>query len=308
MTELFRVLAALAEPPTAATPHLAEAVGLPASPTAAEHTDLFVFQLPPYASIYLGSEGMIGGDGRDRIAGFWRALGATPPAEADHLVTLLAAYADLLDRLESPRSEQQRHQALAARRAFLWEHLLSWLPAFLIKAQDVAPASFRRWAELLREALREEARQSDGTGVLPLPLREAPPLQQEDLIPDLLVPVRSGVILTRADVIMGARSLDLGIGMSDRRRMLRAMLEQDAARTLGWLADEATRWARRHGDLTDELGPVAAFWQQRAEATRDRLGDLLDDLLGDRLGESSSTRCGQAPDPNGCTEDGSPRS
>lgn len=50
-------------------------------PAVDEHTDVLVFQAYPYASIYLGAEGMLGGKARDRIAGFWRALGGEPPAE-----------------------------------------------------------------------------------------------------------------------------------------------------------------------------------------------------------------------------------
>lgn len=277
MTELFRALAALAEAPTAASPRLADAVGLTAAPTAAEYTDLFVFQQPPYASVYLGSEGMVGGDARDRIAGFWRALGAVPPPEPDHLVTLLGAYADLLERHEAAGDGMQRQQVQAARRAFLWEHLLSWLPAYLIKAQEVAPMTFRRWAELLMEALLEEARESGDEPRMPLHLREAPPIAQapdensHTFLGALLTPVRSGMIVTRTDLIRGARSMDLGVGVGDRRTMLRALVDQDPESTVRWLSDEARRWARRHADLARDLGPVATYWRQRAETTAELL-------------------------------------
>ena len=89
--ELFRALAVLAEPPRAETAHLAVALELGAVPEASEYTDLFVFQLYPYASVYLGAEGMLGGEARDRIAGFWRALGQVPPAEPDHLAVMNAS-------------------------------------------------------------------------------------------------------------------------------------------------------------------------------------------------------------------------
>src|SRR3712207_4790889 len=73
--ELLRALAVLAEPPTAETRRVAEALGLGAGARADEYTELFVFQLYPYASVYLGREGMLGGEARDRVGGFWRALG-----------------------------------------------------------------------------------------------------------------------------------------------------------------------------------------------------------------------------------------
>ena len=88
MIELVRTLGVLAEAPNSGTGSVAAAIGLPA-PTPDDYTDAFVFQLYPYASVYLGAEGMIGGEARDRIAGFWRALRLTPPAEPDHLTALL---------------------------------------------------------------------------------------------------------------------------------------------------------------------------------------------------------------------------
>src|SRR5204863_6550834 len=96
--ELFRTLGVLLEPPVAAHRPLAELLDLGPPPSAAEHTDLFRFQLYPYASVYLGAEGMLGGEARDRIAGFWRALGLVPPAEPDELTVMLGFYAELAER------------------------------------------------------------------------------------------------------------------------------------------------------------------------------------------------------------------
>ncbi len=59
--ELFRALAVLAEPPTEETGRVSEALGLGVPPSADEYTELFVFELYPYASVYVGQEGMLGG-------------------------------------------------------------------------------------------------------------------------------------------------------------------------------------------------------------------------------------------------------
>ena len=96
--EVFRALAALCEPPGPQTGTLAAALGLDGPvPDEAGHTELFLFQLYPYASVYLGPEGQLGGPARDRVAGFWRAVGLTPPAEPDHLAALLGLLAALAD-------------------------------------------------------------------------------------------------------------------------------------------------------------------------------------------------------------------
>src|ERR1051325_10479599 len=130
--ELFRALAVFAEPPgREGVGRVAEALGLGEVPDASAYTDTFVFQLYPYASVYVGDEGMLGGEASARAAGFLTALGREAPREPDHLATMLGAYASLCESEERARDEREREHFRGARRAFLWEHLLSWLPVYL---------------------------------------------------------------------------------------------------------------------------------------------------------------------------------
>ena len=135
--ELFRALGALSETPRPELQPIADALDLGPLPGRAAHGGLFLFQLYPHASVYLGAEGMMGGEAADRIAGFWRALGQTPPGEPDHLAVMLGLHARLGELEEQaadrPAGERWRH----ARTAFLWENLLSWLPIFLMKLGDL---------------------------------------------------------------------------------------------------------------------------------------------------------------------------
>jgi len=259
--ELFRALAVLAEPPAAEHRGLAAALDLPA-PTSREHTDLFLLQLYPYASVYAGAEGMLGGEAGDRVAGFWRALELTPPAEPDHLAALLGLYAALADRGAPPEW----------RRALLWEHLLSWLPVFLAKLDDIAPPSYRAWGRLLAEVLAAEADALGPQPLLPLHLRSAPALEPPEtagvdaLIAGLLAPVRTGFVLVRDDLRRMATELGLGLRVAERRYVLRALLDQDAGRVLGWLAGEARRWADLHAQASGVTDEIASFWEARAVA------------------------------------------
>jgi TorA maturation chaperone TorD len=285
--ELFRALGALVETPR---PELAEIAGLldlGPLPTRAAHGSLFLYQLYPYASVYLGAEGQMGGEARDRIAGFWRALGQTPPAEPDHLALMLGLLARLAELEAQAAEEPERESWRHARGAFLWEHLLSWLPIFMMKLLDlaggegVADPFYARWAILLRDALREEAESIGGLpDQLPLHLREAPGLVDpragtaQDFLGTLLSPVRSGMILVRADLARAARELGLGPRLGDRRAMLATLLEQDAAAALGWLEKEAASWAAKQ-QPEDHLAPqLALFWHQRAKSTARLLAEL----------------------------------
>ena len=73
--ELYRALGSLIEPPAPEHVRLARALGLPAVPAEEEHAAVVAFQRHAYASVHLGGEGMIGGEVRDRVEGFRRALG-----------------------------------------------------------------------------------------------------------------------------------------------------------------------------------------------------------------------------------------
>ena len=283
--ELFRALAVLCEPPSKEAASLAGALRLGALPTASEYTDVFVFQLYPYASVYLGAEGMLGGEARDRVAGFWRALGQTPPAEVDHLSVMLALYARLAELEEEERDTVRRESWRQARKAFLWEHLASWLPVYLAKIALVAPPFYRRWGELLAQALGEETRRLGEQPTRPLHLREtygladprAASASTEEFLQSLLAPARTGIILVREDLSRAARRLNLGSRIGERRFVLRALFGQDARALLAWLADECEEWTARHRRHRRLFGAVGEAWEEKSERAARLLRELRDE-------------------------------
>lgn len=279
--EILRALGFLTEPPGEAHRRPARALGLGPLPEASEHTALFVFRLYPYASVYLGAEGKLGGEARDRVAGYWRALGMTPPVECDHLATLLSLYAEIAERDVGGEGEPGRWRQ--ARRALFWEHLASWLGVYLKAVKGVATPFYREWAALLERCLEEEAERLGPLDRLPLHLRDSPPLPDprleggSRLLEGLLAPVASGMVLVRDDLERAARDLGLGLRQGERRYALESLLAQDPEPALGWLAAEARRWERRHRRGADWLGEVGLFWAKRAAAT----GALLEEVTED---------------------------
>jgi TorA maturation chaperone TorD len=281
--ELFRALAVFAEPPAPQSAFVARALALGALPAASEYTEIFGFQLYPYASVYLGAEGMLGGEARDRVAGFWRALAETPPAEPDHLSVMLALYAHLSELEADARDDAPRASWRRARTAYLWEHLLSWLPAYLSKLIEIAPPFYRRWGEILRDALREEARATaTGEAPLSLHLRAAAGIvdpregETAEFLQTLLSPARSGMILVRSDLSRAARTLELGLRAGERKYVLESLFAQDARGVLAWLAREARDWAQRHRLEPGALAGIAHAWEAKAEATARLLEELKD--------------------------------
>jgi len=282
---LLRVLAELiagpgAGPGAAGVGHavaLADALELPRAPTASELTDLFDFQVYPYASVHLGAEGMLGGDARDRIAGFLRALDVTPPPEPDHLVVLLHAYADLTD-LAGDGGGRAEH----ARGVLLHEHLGSWVGRLLTRVVELGAEPLRAWAVLLADVLATELSHHGPPPALPPALRDAPvvPTPDEataaDWVQALLSPVRAGLVLARADLARAAHDLDLGARVGERAFVLRNLLDQDARAVLGWLSQEAGRQADAL-DMVEMTGGavVADWWRARLHATAALLEDSI---------------------------------
>lgn len=278
--ELFRALALFAEPPRKSSLPLAEALELGQLPPESEYTDTFLFQLYPYASVYLGPEGMMGGEARDRVAGFWRALGLAPPAEPDHLSVMLALYAELAAREEKEPDELRRERLGHARAAFLWEHLLSWLPVYLQKLSRIAPPFYQKWGETLKSALMVELETLDKPRQLPLHLRGSDCLidprehDTEGFLQSLLTPARSGMILMRADLVRCGQTLSLGLRMGERKFIMRSLFSQNPRGVLEWLLGELADWKEQHRQSLGPLGAIAAAWLEKTE----RAAALLEEL------------------------------
>jgi TorA maturation chaperone TorD len=256
MTEALRALAVLLEAPRHEHAAIAAALELPAPPAADEYTSALVFQAYPYASVYLGAEGMLGGEARDRIAGFWRALGGEPPAEPDHLSVLLAGVADLADLAGT---------ASSVRGALFWEHVASWMPPYLAALRRIGAPFYLAWADLCAALLAELAGELGPPVRLPLALRAAPacsraPADLDELLATLFAPVRTGVVLVRDDLERAGAELGLGVRAGERRFALRSLLAQDPAGVLGWLATEA----RAQATALATLPSITAWWAARA--------------------------------------------
>ena len=290
-----RGLAVLAESPGEEHAMIASSLGLESVPLVAEYSDLFLFQLYPYASVYLGPEGMIGGVARDRIAGFWHAVGLRPPKEPDHLAALLGLYASLIERAGAEGSEAEALLSVQASRTLLFEHLCPWVFSWLDRMQELSSGLYASWANLLESFLLEELSgagasrfvdESVNSRAVSLQhLRNVPSLPDprsdgsEAFIAGVLASIRSGMIITRADLAGIARSLDLGLRAGERRYALEHLIAQDAERTLRALMHEARRQGDAHQHRVTWLGESAGHLSHRCAST----AALLDELAQEGL-------------------------
>ncbi len=276
--ELLRALGAFTVIAPPASNHLGDALGLARLP-AADHTRLFVLDLPPYASAYLGADGQLGGDAADRVAGLWRALGLTPPSEPDHLASLLALDAELGHAATTCRTTLARRRLAHARQTLRAEHLTSWLAAYLAAAATYPGGA--GWAQLCHAAL-DQGTDHARRHPLAAALRDAPPgiaaaSDLGQLLDALIAPVRTGFVLTHRDLQHAGDQIGVGVRRGERRYTLRALLEQDPAATLTWLARHARRWSALH--RRQPLDPTAShWWSDRAARAAATLADLAAEL------------------------------
>jgi len=269
--DLLRALGSVPlSPPPCCQPVL-ESLGL-RRVTGAEHTAVFVLTAPPHAAIYLGEEGKLGGEALDRVAGFWGVIGLVPPPDADHLGLLLMLYAELRDAETTVHNEASRRRLRHVREALLIEHLWSWAPGYLAAVSRLGTPTLSDWARMTLRALHREAR-SVAAPSLALALRTAPeptrrPTERGRLLDALVAPVQSGILLTRDDLREAAATTALGYRAGERRYSLAALIDQDPAGTLGWLAHHADRWAKLHAAQPPVPGhDPRQWWARRATGT-----------------------------------------
>jgi len=309
--ELFRALGSLIEVPAPEHRRIAEALGLPPVPSPSVHGAVVAFQRYPYASVYLGAEGMMGGEARDRIAGFRRALGIgdgtvdpvsgraaatgeeaasgrpAGAAETDHLASLLGLLAEV-DHWQRDESDPARAALLAeARVTLLWEHIVSWTVPYLASFEACGVPFYETWAVLLGETLAQLEAEMALPSYLPAALRTASAIadpREEGgtaFLASLLVPVRSGVIVLRDDLVRLGEEAGLACRAGERRYVLGSFLAQDPGGTLRWLAGHAREWGARVAGRGP--APIARWWAGRAgesAALLSRLADGTDTVLG----------------------------
>lgn len=272
--ELLRALGAVIGPPDPTIVRVAAMLDLPAAPSPAEYAFLFQSQLRPLASIYLSASGEPGGEPRDRIAGYWRAVGRAAPAQPDELGQMLSLYADLVEQEDRESDPARRHAVARIRKAFLWEQLLTWVPAYVTKVDLIGPRPYRRWAQLVEQIVAREAWRAGAVPSVSLTLQRLQDLSDPPtgdlgaLITYLTAPARSGLVLAPVDLERAADEMHVATPTGGVRSALQTLVAIRSNALFNWVAAEARRWELRHERNRDVLPTLSDHWIRRARATR----------------------------------------
>jgi len=253
---------------------------------AAAHYQLFGMNVFPYETIFLDTDGLLGGTISSSVSSFYQEIGfpVSEQENADHLGVELALLDFLCGAEADALSDKLPHEARRMRhfqRRFLDEHLLRWLPGLTMALQQQMQPFFAALATMTlelalnhRAALDEDLMNPPATFSLP----ESPDiLNQEktslkDITAWLLTPVYTGFYLSRDDIgRMGDRyRLPRGFGQRQQTltNLMRTAVDYDAfGDVLAALQELTEQWQAFYQAIGGQPA-VTDIWLERLRQTQ----------------------------------------
>ena len=241
------------------SPLLGEAMGPEPSldELAAEHHRAFEWSAFPHQGVFLDRGGWADGSSSETLRGLYARGGFSSRSDlpADHLAIVLGALALSLEA----ETAEDGPPAGDLEVQLLDRNLLRWLPAFVacvLRLRLAFPAAVASQLEDLvlyhRDLL---GRPVDASGFAPAhsaDLLDDPETSLADVSSYLLSPVRSGLFLSREDILYAVRNAGCFCGFGDRQTMLL----------------NALRTAVQHERLTPLTASLSALhrgWEERLE-------------------------------------------
>ena len=255
---------------------ISEALGIEAA-SLSDLYELFVKELPPFASIYLSADGNIGGEIQSVIAGFYPVLGVPTPSDPDHLSSLLALLAGVLSKEAELTGDGGAKGGLwlsSVRRAksvLIAEHLLSWLPAYLLRAKDVAPTELLGWVSCALDLVSAACEYEQAEALAEKSETSVAIASVAELVNWITTPSCSGLILCPSDISSMADSLGLALRVGRKRFVLEELASQaDPSQLLSLFVVAARRQEELFELYSGEFNSLTS-WAARAKRSREML-------------------------------------
>lgn len=207
------------------------------------YQELFGFNFFPYESLFHDSELMVNSASTHRVARLMEQStfdsSAYMVGAVDHLGVELAFMAYLIGREIEGEERQLLWLAQSARQlqaTLIHHHLATWVPIAMLTIRRIAPAPlFRLLAEVTLELILSDLATipetdgivwvAEGATTTEVATSEDEEVGLSLLIRQLITPAECGLFLTRADIRLIARSLNLPSTMADRFGMVKQLFE-----------------------------------------------------------------------------------
>lgn len=262
---------------------------------AAEHYQLFGFNVFPFESIFLDDSGLSGGSISGDVARACHDMGFVADGDSPDHVGQEVAFLAYLCRLELAARQNDPGNVPIVRQQqleFMQTHLLRWLPSLVCAVEQQGNSFFTAVAYISLalaadhyQDLGGESNTHVGQWTLPPP----PPLLEQnktgikEVAVYLTTPATCGIYLGRDDIGRLARRLDLPRGFGDRQQLLtnlmRTAVQYDQFSNLllavKAVVDDWQEGYRTSGEQMPVLQPFLAPWVERANHT----GQLIEQML-----------------------------
>ncbi len=269
------------------------------------YTWLFEFNVYPYASIFIDPSGMLNSDWAGFVTGVYDALGldvdlGSGLAASDHLSAQLEALMTLCEREEKASTKEQKARALHDQSVLLVEHILPWLASFVWAIQRIDSGFYAQSAQLTLDACLDHAEtlitmmnqdlllsfsfpesEEELTAVQPINAKQKAG-EARSKLQSLITPARSGLFLSRQDIINLGRSLALPVRFAERPFMLENLLS--SAADAEKLSELFQNWlillqkeSENFNELQEKHQDLAFIWQawrEKLAASQDYLREL----------------------------------
>lgn len=250
---------------------------------AVHHQQLFGFDLPPFAGVFLDAEGQVGGPLSGKLLANLEAIGATSAAQAES-PEHLAEQLDLLGNLvggevegwENERPEEWEGFQLA-QGLVLHQHLMPWLAPLVVALKIEAPPPYRVLAEQLWQTVCAHRDQLDArcdgfdepvlSGREPLALLAQERTGLAQIAEFLVRPIHSGFYLSRSALAQLGGGRGHGPSPGSRDQMMEDLLQSMEPEAFASALDGiCQRWQTAYKELANSSLTVA--WQAKLEGTR----------------------------------------
>ncbi len=230
------------------------AASLPTDPDrrAARHQEVFGRSVPPYASVFLSPEGLLGGPPALAARRFYGRIGfglQRNDVEPDHLGLYCAAMAYLCGaEADALRDGVDASAPRLHQRTLLQDHLGPWLRPFVIAVRQQGVEELSAVTGLLLELVESQVVLLEPGGE-PEHILDDPEVGLKEIARYLLVPARSGWWLSLHDIQRVAERAGLACGFGRRVQMMESLLHGAAEHgRLGVLVEELLRFSEPWGD------------------------------------------------------------
>ena len=261
---------------------------------AAAYQELFGFNLFPHESVFLGTDGLLGGEISSAVQQMCEQAGYAPPENADHIGSELGLLAWLAGAESDAWADNATAIALQLQNrqyVFLESHLLRWLPALVVAIQNHDDAFFAQAAVVTWQLVGAHFDALHRQRAIPTvtPLADPPDLLNN---PDTTLkafarlfttPAHCGVWIGRHELATLARNVGVPRGFGGRLDMFmnlfRSAVQFDEAEEvfgeLLSLAESRAKAYEQLGQLAPTTVPFIDTWRKRALKSAETLSTVL---------------------------------